>query len=159
MALVSHGALVVEWAPYKGCHQCLCPHSELQLPPASPRDLSRSAGRSDPGSFQIAASALGPGACEILCTPFTSGLSISHSPLVDPQSFPTPWGEPVWLYFSHLCATYRGYVSRLYRISAPPPTVSLWFLLFGCCFYLFKLIYFDCELNIFYPLNITPFNI
>ena len=30
-----------------------------------------------PGSFQITASALGPGACEILCAPFKSGVSIS----------------------------------------------------------------------------------
>ena len=113
--------------------QCLCPRASCGCLP-SPGDSLGSAGRSDPGSFQITASALGPGACEILCTPFTSGLSISHSPLVDPQSFPTPWGEPVWLYFSHLCATYPGYVSRLYRISAPPPTVSLWFLPFWLLF-------------------------
>ena len=30
---------------------------------------------------KITASSLGPAACEILCTPFKNGLSISHSPL------------------------------------------------------------------------------
>lgn len=145
--------------------QCLCPRASCSCL-LSPGDSLGSAGRSDPGSFQIPASALGPGAREILCAPFTSGLSISHSPLVvlkvgptDPQGFLTPWGEPVWLFFLHLWVIYRGYVSRLYCISAPPPTVSSRVLLFCCCFYLFNLIYFSCELNIFYPLNIMPFNI
>lgn len=88
--------------------QCLCPRAKAGCL-SSPGDSLGSAGRSDPGSFQITASALGPGACEILCTPFTSGLSISHSPLADPQSFPTPWGEPVWLcFFSHLWVTLPG---------------------------------------------------
>ena len=41
----------------------------------------RSAGGSDAGSFQTAASALGPRACEILCEPFESGVSVSHSHL------------------------------------------------------------------------------
>ena len=154
-------------APQKGCPQCLCPSVCVCSCLLSPGGSLGPAGRSDPGSFQITASALGPGACEILCAPFTSGVSISHSPLVvlkvgptDPQSFLTPWGEPVWLhFFSHLWVTYRGYVSRLHCISAPPPTVSLWLLLFCCCFSLFKLIYFNCELNIFYPLNIIACNI
>ena len=44
-------------------------------------DSPRSAGVSDPGSFQITASVLGFGACEILCVPFNSGVSIFHSPL------------------------------------------------------------------------------
>ena len=34
---------------------------------------------SDPGSYQITASALGSKACEILCAPFKSGISISYS--------------------------------------------------------------------------------
>ena len=50
------------------------------MPPASLKD-SRSAGRSGPGSFQITASALCPGAYEILCAPFKCGVSISPNPL------------------------------------------------------------------------------
>ena len=48
---------------------------------ASSGDSPTSASGSDPGSFQITASALGPGVCEILWVPFMSGISISHSSL------------------------------------------------------------------------------
>ena len=41
----------------------------------------RSAGGSDPGFSHITSSALSLTACEILCTPFKAGVSISHSPL------------------------------------------------------------------------------
>ena len=41
---------------------------------ASLGDSPRSAGGSDPGSFHITPSALGPGACEILSVPFKSGV-------------------------------------------------------------------------------------
>ena len=51
----------------QGLLQCLGPQGELQLPPASSKGSSRSAGRSDPGSFQMTASALVTRACEILC--------------------------------------------------------------------------------------------
>ena len=51
-------------SPQNGCCQCLYPQGELQLPPVSPRSV----GRSDLESFQITASALGHGSCEIfLC--------------------------------------------------------------------------------------------
>ena len=33
-------------------HQCLCPHSEPQLPPTSPGDPPRPAGRSGPSSYE-----------------------------------------------------------------------------------------------------------
>ena len=88
MALASTRVHMVDRAPQNGCCQCLCPQDELQLPPASPGDSPRSAGRSDPGSFQITA-ALHPGVCEILCEPFKSGVSISHSPLSLPKVIPT----------------------------------------------------------------------
>ena len=52
-----------------------------RLPPASSGGPPRFAGRSDPGSFQITAFALDSRACEILCRPFKSGVSISRSPL------------------------------------------------------------------------------
>ena len=81
MALASTSVHVVERAPQNGCHQCLCPQGELQFPPASLGGSPRSAGGSDPGSFQTTASALGPRAYEILCAPFKSGISISHIPL------------------------------------------------------------------------------
>ena len=63
------------------CCQCLCSSGALQLSPASPGGSPRSEDGSDTGSFQITASALGPRECEILCAPFKSGVSISHSPL------------------------------------------------------------------------------
>ena len=85
-----------------GCHQCLCPQGELQWPSASPGSSPRSAGGSDPGSFQITASALGPGVCEIFCVPFNDGVSISYSPLTLPEVSPsclqsqTFWGLSSW---------------------------------------------------------------
>ena len=81
MALASTIVFVVEQSSQNGCPQCLCLQGELQLPPASPGGSPRSAGGSDPGSFQITASSMGPGVCEILCAPFESGVSISLSPL------------------------------------------------------------------------------
>ena len=64
-----------------GCRQSLCLQGELQLPPASWGDSSVLAGLSDPGSFQIIASALGPNVCEILWVSFKHEVPISHSPL------------------------------------------------------------------------------
>ena len=62
MAPAGTSVHVVEQAPHNGCCQGLCPQGEPQLPLASLRGLPRSAGGSDPGWFQITASALGPGA-------------------------------------------------------------------------------------------------
>lgn len=47
--------------------------------PHSPRDPPEPAGRSGPVFYQITAFALGPGMCEILCTPFKGEVSISLS--------------------------------------------------------------------------------
>ena len=52
-----------------------------RFPPASPGGSPRLASRSDPGSLQITASALGSEACEVLCAPFKSCVSICLSPL------------------------------------------------------------------------------
>ena len=82
------------WGPHgrmssqNGCRQCLCPWGELQLPPASLGGSPGSVGGSDPGSFQITASSLCLGGCEILCAPFKSGDSISYSPLALPKVSP-----------------------------------------------------------------------
>ena len=82
-------------------HQCLCPHGEPQLPPASPGDTSWPAGRSGPGSWEVTAFALGSGACEILCALFKCGLSVSPSPVEVLQLSPTglqreiTWGFPL----------------------------------------------------------------
>ena len=81
MALTSTSVLMVEQDCQNGDCQRLCPQDELQLPPASLGGSLRSAGGCDPGFFQITASAMGPGMCEILCAPCKSGVSISHSPL------------------------------------------------------------------------------
>ena len=85
MVLASTNVLVVEQAPPNGYHQCLCSQGKLHLPPASLEGSPKSAGGSDPGSFQITASVLGLGAAEILCAPFKSGGSISYSPLALPK--------------------------------------------------------------------------
>ena len=57
MVFASTGVHVVQQAPQNACCQCLHPLGELQLPPASRRDSLGSAGGSDPGSFQMIASA------------------------------------------------------------------------------------------------------
>ena len=89
MALASTSVHVIEWGPPNGSHQCLCPQGELQLLSDSLGDCPRLAGRSDPGSFQITASALGHRACETLCVPFKSWVSISYSPVGLPKVNPT----------------------------------------------------------------------
>lgn len=71
---------VVEQAPQNGCYQNLCPQV-TQLPPLSLGDSPRSAGGSDPGSFQITASALAPWVCEICVHPLRKETFISYSPL------------------------------------------------------------------------------
>ena len=96
MMLASTRVHVVERALKNGCGQCLCPQHELHFTPASPGDSPRSAGRSDPGSFQITTSALGPGACDIFW------VSISHSSpellKVSPTGLQTQmfWGVIIW---------------------------------------------------------------
>ena len=77
MALVSTGIIVREWAPPNGYCQGLYHQGESQLPPASLRGSVRSASGSDPGFFQTAVSALELRTCEILHTPFKSGVSVS----------------------------------------------------------------------------------
>ena len=77
MAPTSTSVKVVGGAPKNGCHRCLCPQGELQLPSASAADSPRPAGRSDPGSYQITAFVLDPRTCEIVCVPFKSEVSIS----------------------------------------------------------------------------------
>ena len=93
MALASTSVPMVEGTLKNGCCQCLCPQGELYLLPVSPGDFPSSAGRSDPGSFQITASAWGPGACEILCAPFKSSVSLDL-PEVSPTSLQSQmfWG-------------------------------------------------------------------
>ena len=56
------------------CHQLLWPQQEPQTPPhpTSPRDCPRPASGSGPGSYEVTAFALGPGAREILYNPFKS---------------------------------------------------------------------------------------
>ena len=82
-----HPVHVIEGAARNGCHQCLYPQGELQHPfyQASPRRV----GRSDPGSYQIAIFTLDHGACNILCMPFKTEVSIS-------QSYGTPEIKPYW---------------------------------------------------------------
>ena len=106
MALASISFLMVERAPKFGCHRCLCPQGEFQLPPASLEGSPISAGGSDPGTFQITASALGPRACEFLCVPFKSGTSISYSLLALKLSPTDLQSQTFWGSFSQ-CRTLR----------------------------------------------------
>ena len=89
MVLASTSVLVVKQAPKNDGWKHQCSQDELHLLPASLEDALRSASASDPGSFQLTASALGPGACEILCVPFKSGVYISYSPLAFPKISPS----------------------------------------------------------------------
>ena len=59
------------------------------VPGWGPGGSLRSAGGSDPGSFQITASATASRVCEILCVHFKTGVSISHSALAVPKVSPT----------------------------------------------------------------------
>ena len=65
--------------------------SQKPMLPVFPEDSPRSAGRSDPDSFQIIPSALGTKTCEILHVSFKSRASISHSPLGLPKQAPLPF--------------------------------------------------------------------
>ena len=76
--LLSTSVSVLGQAPQNGCCQCLCPQAVLQLPPASLGGSLRPTGGSDQGSFQITASAVDPGACEIWDVVISSELSISQ---------------------------------------------------------------------------------
>ena len=62
---------------------------ESQLPPASLGGSPRSASGFHPSSFQITASALGLGMCEILHVPFKTRVSVSYSPLAVLYASPT----------------------------------------------------------------------
>lgn len=79
IALVSTSVLV-EWA-LNHATAIFYVHREFQLPPASSGGSPRSAGETNPGSFQITASAPGPWAGKVLHAPLKSGVSISHCPL------------------------------------------------------------------------------
>ena len=63
------GELIQMNAPQYVRHWCLHPQSGPQPSPASPGDPPRQTGRSGPGSCEITAFALGPGARGSLCAP------------------------------------------------------------------------------------------
>ena len=82
-----------------GCSP-VCP-SPVSVPPvwatatpASPGDWSKPAGWSGPGSYQIAAFALGPSVLKTLCVPFRSKVSISSSPIGLLTACPAPSSKP-----------------------------------------------------------------
>ena len=120
-------------------------------------DSSRSASKSDLGSFQINTSALSLRVCEIFCASFESTGSVSHSSLSFPKASPfglqsqtfwelifpeqkpwagepngrlwllTPWGEPLQL----IILPFVGHTSRSvgldYTACPLTPTLLLWF--------------------------------
>ena len=90
MVLASTRALLVEWNSQSGYHQ-----GELELLLAL-GDSPRSASGSDPGSFQITASALGPQVLRFCCTCFKNGVSVSYSPLALLKISPAGFQRPVF---------------------------------------------------------------
>lgn len=81
-----------EWlSPVSGCPGCAAVVSCLS------RDSPRSVNGADRSSFQSAAFAQGPGACEILCGPFKCGVWSSHHPLVLPKVSPTGFQSQTFL--------------------------------------------------------------
>ena len=79
MSLASTSVLLVKQTPRNSWHQQMCLQWEFQLLLASPGGSSRSAGGSDPGSFQITASVLKFRTCKPLCELFKS---VSYSPML-----------------------------------------------------------------------------
>ena len=73
MVLASTSVHMVERALGNGCHQCLCPQGEFQLPPVSP---GGSPSGSHAGSFQITSSALDLKPGGVLCGLFKSEVSL-----------------------------------------------------------------------------------
>ena len=73
-------ARVLEWGAiaFSGYIHCQCLYlcGGPQLPPSSPGDPLRPAGRSGPALSQITAFALILSVCEILCAPFKKAVSI-----------------------------------------------------------------------------------
>lgn len=80
MCLASTSVLVTEQTPPNCCRHCLCFQEESQLPLASSECSPTSPSVSDLVSFQITASALGLGVCEILHEPFKRGVSVFYYP-------------------------------------------------------------------------------
>lgn len=78
--------------PQSGCCQCLCPQGDLRLPPNFPRSFPIAVGGTDPGFFWITVSVLSSGVCELLCSPFKSGLYFQQ-PYGSPESKPR-WPSP-----------------------------------------------------------------
>ena len=95
MRLANTNVHIVGWTPQNDCHQ-----GELQLPSASLGDFTKISKWSDPSSFQITISALGPKVCKILCNPFKSGIAISHSPLGFLKVSPTSLQKQIFLRLS-----------------------------------------------------------
>ena len=80
MVLTGASTYMVEQAPpTNDCHLCVCPQSELQLPPASLEGSSRSAGRSESGFYQVTAFALGKSVRNSACPVRVSGTPESIS--------------------------------------------------------------------------------
>lgn len=66
MTLASTSVHVVGGAHQMAATTCLYPQNDLQVSPDSLGGSPRTAGESDPGSFQVTTSALGSRACKIL---------------------------------------------------------------------------------------------
>lgn len=77
---------MVEWASKNDCHQHLYPQFESQLSPAFPGEFIRASPEHGLGSFQIITSALSLRACEVLCVPTKSRVSISYILLALPKA-------------------------------------------------------------------------
>ena len=106
--------LLLEQAPQNSCCQHLCSQGESQWLSPFPRDSPRSASRSDLGSFQITASVLRLGACEILQLPFKSRVSyflqLSGFPICSslwPSKLDVLWAPLVGAWSADSCSLER----------------------------------------------------
>ena len=109
----------------------LWPQREPQLPPASPGDPPRPAGRSGPGSYGVTAFALGPGACDTLCVPSESGVSVSPSPVQFLRSSPAGlrsqmlWGLLPWCRTLRLRLMSSEAHQRHTQVFIPPTVLNI----------------------------------
>ena len=128
--ICQHQCPVVGGPPQNGCCQYLCPRVRLQLPPPSLRGSLRSAGGSEPGSFNITASGLRLGVCDILCVPskFSSVTQLCPT-LCKPMDCSVP-GLPVHHQLPELTQTHVHSVGDAIQPSHPllspsPPAFNL----------------------------------
>ena len=142
MTLANTSVLVVAWTPQNSCHQCLCFQGEFQFPPVSLGGSPRSAHGSDPGSFQISVTVLGPGVCEncvyplrmeslfptalwVSCTQVPLAFKDRHSRASSSHAGPLNWGAHCGAQTPHSSGRTSAIVIILPCVVHPPGDVGL----------------------------------